>query len=379
MKKRGIFVTLSLTLCLVLSSGFGLPDAKQASAQEITSARQAKKLAKKEVKGATVIEVDKDHEDGSLVYEVQLSKGKKEYDLVYRAADSKLISYSWEIQSWSVKRGRGKIISKSKCKKLAKKKVSRGTIISIVRKRSDGIDLYKVKMRKGNKKYELKFHARTGKLLEYEWELMAKNHNTNTKKSPATTQSKPTTKPQPTETSKPTTKPQPTETPQPTTTGITLEAAKNIVLSDAGVSAADVVFTKAEKDKEDGIFVYEIEFYTADTEYEYEINASTGAIYKKEVETRNNGGSTGNTGNTGNTGENQTPQVAVSMEQAKAIAATDAGVSVTEVLFAEAKLELDDGIWVYDLKFYKDSLEYEYEIDATTGAILDVDKESIYD
>lgn len=63
--------------------------------------------------------------------------------------------------------------------KTGKKEVSGGSITSLVKKRSDGIDIYKVKMKKGSKKYELEFHARTGKLLEYEWELTTKSSNKN--------------------------------------------------------------------------------------------------------------------------------------------------------------------------------------------------------
>lgn len=34
----------------------------------------------------------------------------------------------------------------------------------------DGIEIYEVEMKKGSVKYELKYHGRTGKLLEYKWE-----------------------------------------------------------------------------------------------------------------------------------------------------------------------------------------------------------------
>lgn len=60
--------------------------------------------------------------------------------------------------------------------------------------------------------------------------------------------------------------------------------AKNIALSNAGVSASAASFTKVELDYDDGIHVYEIEFISGDYEYEYEINANTGKIvsYDKE-------------------------------------------------------------------------------------------------
>ena len=39
-----------------------------------------------------------------------------------------------------------------------------------------------------------------------------------------------------------------------------------------------LTFTKAKLTTEDGIKVYDVEFRTTDTEYEYEINAKTGKI-----------------------------------------------------------------------------------------------------
>ena len=52
-----------------------------------------------------------------------------------------------------------------------------GKITSLTKKRSKGIDIYKVKLQKGTKKYELKFHARTKELIDYEWELVSKIDN----------------------------------------------------------------------------------------------------------------------------------------------------------------------------------------------------------
>ena len=67
-------------------------------------------------------------------------------------------------------------------------------------------------------------------------------------------------------------------------TAVSLEKAKNIALKDAGVTASNARFTKAETDYDDGIKVYEIEFVTSTKEYEYEINAKTGKIIEKSIE-----------------------------------------------------------------------------------------------
>ncbi len=60
--------------------------------------------------------------------------------------------------------------------------------------------------------------------------------------------------------------------------------AQSIALNDAGLNASDVKFTKSVKDSDDGISVYDIEFYTPLAEYEYEINAKTGKIRDKDID-----------------------------------------------------------------------------------------------
>lgn len=233
MKKNNRFIAFLLMVCFVFADVVFFPS--PVSAKSITSVYQAKRLAREKVKGATVTEVDKDYEQGELVYEVTLVKGKKEYDLTYRASDAKLISYSWEIQSIYISKGKGKIISKSKCRQLAKKEVSGGSITSLVKKRSDGIDVYKVKMKKGSKKYELTFHARTGKLLEYEWELTTKSSSSKY---------------------------------------IGTAKAKEIALKEVGGGHV----TKVEFDMDDGVPVYEVEIIKGEYEYDVEIHAKTGKV-----------------------------------------------------------------------------------------------------
>lgn len=49
-------------------------------------------------------------------------------------------------------------------------------------------------------------------------------------------------------------------------------------LDQAGLTEADVTVTQVELDTDDGKQIYEIEFATADMEYEYEVNATTGSV-----------------------------------------------------------------------------------------------------
>lgn len=60
----------------------------------------------------------------------------------------------------------------------------------------------------------------------------------------------------------------------------------------------------------------------------------------------------------------------ISMEDAKAIALQNAGLSSDSVSFTEAKRDHDDGIIVYELEFIANGMEYEYEINAVNGEII---------
>lgn len=63
------------------------------------------------------------------------------------------------------------------------------------------------------------------------------------------------------------------------------------------------------------------------------------------------------------------------VEEAKAIAAGHAGFSVSDVSFSKAKLEKEHRMMVYEIEFYKDGMEYEYEINAETGEIIKYEEE----
>ena len=52
------------------------------------------------------------------------------------------------------------------------------------------------------------------------------------------------------------------------------------------------------------------------------------------------------------------------------IALEDAGFTAAEVTGLSAELDLDDAVVHYDVEFKQGGMEYDYDIDATTGAIL---------
>ncbi len=149
---------------------------------------------------------------------------------------------------------------------------------------------------------------------------------------------------------------------------ITLEEAKNAALKDAGVNEADATFTKAKLEDDDGRDEYDIEFYTEDKKYDYEISAYTGKVTDKDVDIRNNHNNT-------SSDVSSTAAEYIGTEKAREIALKHAGVSESDVYFSKTKLDRDDGRYEYEIEFYKDRVEYEYSIDAVTGDILEYDSE----
>ena len=63
----------------------------------------------------------------------------------------------------------------------------------------------------------------------------------------------------------------------------------------------------------------------------------------------------------------------ISENEAKSIALKDAGITEGQTSGIRVKLERDDGVQQYEVEFYAGDKEYDYEIDAVTGNILNKD------
>lgn len=148
---------------------------------------------------------------------------------------------------------------------------------------------------------------------------------------------------------------------------IGLEAAKEAALKHAGVSASDATFVEAEYDYDDGRMVYEVEFRVKGTEYDYEIDAQTGAVvkYKNEQNGANTSGSSANTSSF------------IGESAAKAAALKHAGVSESSTKYCNAWLEYDDGrAECYEVEFMAGNTRYEYKIALTSATVLESERES---
>lgn len=144
--------------------------------------------------------------------------------------------------------------------------------------------------------------------------------------------------------------------------------AKQIALDHAGVAESDTSFLWVKPDYEDGVAVYEVEFYVAstNTEYDYEIEAATGSIRGYDYDAENY-----RPGQQGVTGETKSEQEIRDIALAKVPGATEKDIRL--------KLDHDDGRLLYEGKIVYQGMEYEFEIDAYSGAIQEWDAESIFD
>lgn len=139
--------------------------------------------------------------------------------------------------------------------------------------------------------------------------------------------------------------------------------AKEIAFSKAGITAEKAKFVTCKLDYENGVAVYEVEFYSDKTEYSCDINAKTGKVLKFEIDTL---------------GVNVPDADAnyIGKAKAKQIAFDHAGVSESKAKKVKVEFDFDDGVAKYDVEFHADKVDYEYEINALNGKIIKCEKEN---
>lgn len=175
-------------------------------------------------------------------------------------------------------------------------------------------------------------------------------------------------------------------------TGYSLTAAQaqEIAYQNAGVSQSNVTYNRVEKDREDGKATYDVDFTTAEGEYSYTIDASTGSIMDREHETytsssqsasqtSSSSSSSSTASSSSSTTASSTVTYKVSDSQAKEIALKDAGLAESAVSNLIVTLDTDDGQVHYDVDFddLANNLDYDYQINVETGAIMEKSSETI--
>ena len=143
------------------------------------------------------------------------------------------------------------------------------------------------------------------------------------------------------------------------------EMAQKIALEHAGVKATDATITKSKLDYEGRRQVYEIEWYAGGKKYDYEIAVDTGEILSSGYDEKTSGWSVSNSSN-----------VTVSEADAKQTALGRVSGATQKDIY-EWKFDYDDGRPEYEGKIIYGGTEYDFTIDASSGAVIEWEAESI--
>ena len=153
---------------------------------------------------------------------------------------------------------------------------------------------------------------------------------------------------------------------------IGMDAARTAAEEYAGTTAVDSVTAEVDPELDESSPAhYEVELHTAWGEFEYLVDAYTGKVISGQKDLP----STVSTPNETTKPSDQKPNPSgtaqdIGYAKAKSIALNHAGVSENEAYDMDIELDDEDGILVYEVEFKSGGMEYSYEINAATGAIL---------
>lgn len=272
-------------------------------------------------------EIELDSENGVTYYEIDFDTVDFEFEYDINAQTGVIIKSEKE----AVKENNGgttNIISFDEAKSIALNhaKVDASSLIDfdIDLESKNGITYYEIEFETVNCEYEYDINAETGEIIWFEWD----NSDSFT--------------------------PAPVSSSAPSV--ISRDEAKNIAFNHAGVDESLVTECEIELDDDDGKLIYEVEFETAEYEFEYDIDAKTGKIIKSEREKKEDEDFIGDI---------------ISEDEAKRIAFNHAGIKASEAEDIEIEIDFDDGQVMYSVEFSIGELEFEYKIEAYSGSILE--------
>lgn len=147
--------------------------------------------------------------------------------------------------------------------------------------------------------------------------------------------------------------------------------AKQIALDHAGLSEDAISSYRWKLDRDDGVMVYDIEFISAHTEYDYEIDALAGTVLEHEKEVRDS-----DDDDTRKDLPAGTATEYIGETKAKEAALNHAGVTADQITDYDWELDTTHGTVVYEISFDVGSTEYDYDIDAATGQLVHWEKET---
>ena len=321
--------------------------------------------------------IARDEEGGAQVYEVEFTADGVAYDYVVSAATGSIVKFSRDAEE-TVPPPEGKTpapeggdVGEARAWEIAYAHAGvtaeAAAALPAERDYENGVLVYELKFSSGGYAYDYEISAADGSVVKFEKEADAGSAPSQTP-----SESSGAAPAAPVETPAGNTPGTPAKTPAAGDIG---EArAKEIALAHAGVTADSVTGYRWELDYEDGVQVYELEFFSGGYEYDYEISAADGSVvkFKKEVDGTRPVQSSGNAA-----------PAYIGEARAKEIAFGHAGLAADAVVRCAVELDHHDGhagnhgagCCEYEIDFKSGGYEYEYTVDAVTGEILEFKQE----
>ena len=291
---------------------------------------------------------EKDTKKDVSVYDVAFTAGGYDYEYRLSAATGDIIKYEKkpDQDTTLAQPIQGEAVDEEKAKEiaLAHAGLSEGDISGYTCKPDveDGVQVYDIHFRAGDLEYEYEIDPSSGSVRKAETELFDA-----VQLPPDAKDGKPAA---------------------PSGSPVGEDGAKAAALSHAGVTEGDIFGYTCKLDDEDGIQVYEIDFHAGEYEYDYKINAATGAVLKADKEWEPSAAQPA----AGVAAPSGSP---VGEDTAKAAALSHAGLTERDISGYKCKLDYEDGVQVYDVEFKSGGYEYEYKIHAADGIVLKSEKD----
>ena len=167
---------------------------------------------------------------------------------------------------------------------------------------------------------------------------------------------------------------------------IGMDAARSAAEEYAGTTAVDSVTAEVDPELDESPAHYEVELQTARGEFKYLVDAYTGKVLSGQKDllaavsasnetTKPSGQKPASASNETTKPSDQKPAPSGTVQdigyaKAKSIALNHAGLRENQAYDMDIELDDEDGKLVYEVEFKSGNMEYDYEIDAASGAIL---------
>ena len=338
--------------------------------------QQAEQIVTGEIEGASITKTQLVEDDGLQVYEVsfQSDQCRGSYDIhpesglilereikigapiVVPLTNAPAADTADPGSSEPSQQASG-LIGFEKAKEIALAEVSGAVITDFDLDREKDVYVYEIELYKDGYEYDLVLNAQDGSKIslkkekddDWDWHY----HGDRTPVTQTTTQAAQTDTAGQTQQAKPAGST--TSTSGNSNAYIGLAKAKEIVLQ----KAPGATIYKIELERDDGRVSYEGEARKGNVEYEFDIDAYTGTILSWETEQKG-------------VGTTQSDSV-IGLEKAKSIVLS----KLPDGKIVEIELDYDDGRKIYEGEARKGNMEYDFEMDASTGTLLKWEAERI--